>query len=329
MFLYSENYLEQVKLLAGSSQNLSLAVAFWGNGAEKLFDDWQGGNLKILCNLSNGGTNPHTVRQLMALQGAEVRQANDLHAKVMLGESAALIGSANFSANGLGYEGSECSGWQEAGVRIDAPSQLASIRTWFDRMWEVNRGNTISDQDLLNAQVNWNKKRTAIPEANVGARLLEQSLSAIKGRPIYLAIYRCSASEKALQDFESVKEKVQQAGGRTQGALDFFEDWPDEGNNSLPKDGQIICVYSGTKGSVRVENIWKRAPALDTGNIQILTRESLAGSWALERGDQDTLAKRLKPWLDTLNLNLEENARCLRLDAFLEWEISRNEHNGS
>ncbi|MNV90084.1 hypothetical protein D3C71_1844290 [compost metagenome] len=93
-------------------------------------------------------------------------------------------------------------------MRIDDPYQLDSIRTWFDRMWETNRGNTISDQDLLNAQVNWNKKRTAIPEANVGARLLEQSLSAIKGRPIYLAIYRCSASDKALQDFDAVKEKV-------------------------------------------------------------------------------------------------------------------------
>lgn len=54
MFLSSENYLDQVKLLAGSSQNLSLAVAFWGNGAEKSFDNWQGGNIKILCNLSNG-----------------------------------------------------------------------------------------------------------------------------------------------------------------------------------------------------------------------------------------------------------------------------------
>ena len=54
MFLSSENYLVQVKLLAGSSQNLSLAVAFWSNGAEKLFNNWLGGYLKILCNLSNG-----------------------------------------------------------------------------------------------------------------------------------------------------------------------------------------------------------------------------------------------------------------------------------
>lgn len=327
MFLNSENYLDQVKQLADSSQSLDLAVAFWGNGAEKLFENWQGGSLKILCNLSSGGTNPHTIRQLMALPGAEVRQANDLHAKVMLGESAALIGSANFSANGLGYEGNECTGWQEAGMRVDAPAQLGPIRTWFNRMWEVNKDNTISDQDLLSAQVNWDKRRAAIPAVNEGAPLLEQSLSAIKGRPIYLAIYRWSASEKAWQDFESVKEKVQQAGGRTRKTLDFFENWSDEGGNRLPEDGQIIIVYSGSKGAVRVENIWRRAPALDTGNIKILTREPSAGGWILPRADQDKLAERLKPWLNTLNL--EESARCIRLDAFLEWEARRKGYNGN
>ena len=80
------------------------AVAFWGRGAEELTRGIGHDNVKIICNLKSGGTNPYVIE---VLQHQNVRQNDLLHAKVYLGDNAAIVCSANASANGLGFEGRE------------------------------------------------------------------------------------------------------------------------------------------------------------------------------------------------------------------------------
>ena len=63
MFLNSENYLYQVRQLLAAA-NIWISHRFLGNGAEKLFDNWHGERLRIVCNLMSGGTNPLVIRQL-------------------------------------------------------------------------------------------------------------------------------------------------------------------------------------------------------------------------------------------------------------------------
>ena len=108
-FLHGKGYLDQVTEIIESHQDLSAAVAFWGSGVELLFRKRKGkARTRLLCNLGSGCCNPTVIRELLSRPDFEVRQLTDLHAKVVLGdENHIILGSANFSANGLSLEGSE------------------------------------------------------------------------------------------------------------------------------------------------------------------------------------------------------------------------------
>jgi len=324
MFLSSENYLDQVKQLADSSCNLSLAVAFWGDGSEKLFESWQGESLRILCNLGSGGTNPYVIRRLLALAntrcGIEMRTLDDLHAKVMLGDSAALIGSANFSANGLGLEGDECSGWCEAGLFTNEPKQLDDARTWFEIIW--SRAASISEEALRQAEENWKKRRDLRPSTGVSRRLVDQQASALRDRQVYLAIYWEPASEQAHQTFAEIQHELELSDRRMRQGFDFFEGWPDDKENALPEGADIIMIYYGPNGGIKVQSAWRRDPELDKEPIKVLRKILYVGGWSFSRQDQDLLAKRLKPWLQRLNEEgfFDDGARRVPLYTFLAWE---------
>ena len=136
MFLSNGQYLDQVRQLVENSQELAIAVEFWGEGSEALFDQRDGNDLRIICNLASGGTNPFVIRRLQRLENVKLRSLENLHAKVIRGNSGAVIGSANFSSNGLGLEGSESRHWLEAGVFTDEATQIQSIDAWYKEVWD-------------------------------------------------------------------------------------------------------------------------------------------------------------------------------------------------
>ncbi|MCB4825447.1 phospholipase D family protein [Roseicella aerolata] len=135
------------------------AVAFWGRGADELFSRsaHPEREVKIVCNLKSGGTNPAVIRKLVK-QGALVRQRGDLHAKVYVSDRGAVVTSANASANGMGLESSEAIGWLEAGVVIPDPSAPAA---WFEQIWPTCH--EITPSDLKVAQAAWQRRQRAKP----------------------------------------------------------------------------------------------------------------------------------------------------------------------
>ena len=58
MLIHGPRYFQVLKRALAEADRASLAIAFWGAGAERLFAGWQGRTLRIICNLSLGGTNP-------------------------------------------------------------------------------------------------------------------------------------------------------------------------------------------------------------------------------------------------------------------------------
>lgn len=162
-FLAGEQLHDAVRT-ALQGTDVRCAVAFWGNGAEA--DDFiaNAGTAEIVCNLSMGGTNPRVIRALLG-RGAKVRQHDQLHAKVYLGPTTAVVTSANASANGLALEGLEQAHWSEAGIEISR-SEAADVIAWLDKIWSQSR--KITDQDLRRAEALWKRRRSVKPTLSFG-----------------------------------------------------------------------------------------------------------------------------------------------------------------
>jgi len=334
MFLTSQNYLQEFKSLLQTGGHISLAVAFWGQGAQEVLDDaGGGGSLRLLCNLGGGGTNPRVIRDLLGLgsdrPGLEVLTLDTLHAKVAIGDQTTIVGSANISANGLGFEGPECVGWQEAGLLVSDNSLRLQMQAWFDDLWK--QGEKITEEKLKAAENVWLKNRGSRPLAVT--KLIEAPAASLKNRGIHLAIFRLDASEQALVEASLANKEAQRSDSPEirNARLDFFEDWPDDSNEPLPKDAPIIAMRYGPTRRVTRLAPWARVPQLDrkfassdTGNdisLVMLGKLDIVAGMSLSAEDSKVFAKRLKPWIDEIYYGQDpESARCLPLDDFLEWE---------
>lgn len=155
MFLRNSDALIQSveRVIANHRSNapIRIAVAFWGAGAEKLLSN-TGSRVQIVCNLMSGGTNPSVIRCLRLKPNIEVLQLNTLHAKVVIGDSGAIISSANFSTNGLGIEGAPS--WNEAGYFIESTHPAyQEIESWFADI--QSKSSVIKPEDIVKADLRW------------------------------------------------------------------------------------------------------------------------------------------------------------------------------
>ena len=132
------------------------AVAFWGTGASAHLFPQQGfRKVRILCDLSQGGTNPDELILLGAPSNKALRQVERLHAKVYLSKRGAIIGSANASDNGIGFAGA--SGLIEAGILVEPDSEsFKAAGIWFEGLWEKSR--KIGPEALAAAEASWNAR---------------------------------------------------------------------------------------------------------------------------------------------------------------------------
>lgn len=144
-----------------SKGDTACAVAFWGAGATRMFGDAEGRSIRIICNLASGGTNPYEIEKMMKAFGEQnVRQMDNLHAKVYIGTEGSVVASANASANGLGLEGKEQQQWLEAGVKL---SETTEVLTWFDGLFDSNETRPITGADLKKAKAQWKSRRRNRP----------------------------------------------------------------------------------------------------------------------------------------------------------------------
>lgn len=247
MFLTADDYLKSVEGLLDDSKSIDIAVAFWGQGAELLIPQ-TGKKLRILCNLAMGGTNPKVIKDLQAYPSVEIKALNRLHAKVMIGERQAIIGSANCSANGLNYEGDELKGWYEAGYRIDDATQLEHMQAWFDSRWA--EADPITASMLKDAARIWGQ-RSQTRRFKTEGQLLQMPLEDLARRDISMLFWRDRVSERAEQHFEAIKKSAGNPELTTAWAV--YEDWFDD----LRVGQTIIDVRIGTRGGVEVSGLFE------------------------------------------------------------------------
>lgn len=243
MFLHSENYNNAIKTVIKDAKSIDIAVAFWGKGAEALIPE--GKRIRIICNLGSGATNPDVIARLLSCKGVEVRDLDSLHAKVVLTKERAIVGSANFSTNGLNFEGhEELQGWHEAGLVTDNQEHLDDMQSWFNDRWQESL--EITDSLLKAAKEVWNSRFNTRPyDLRKGKRLLDIPEASLAGRNIVVAVYRTRLSEMAKEKLQQKKDEAQDP-VLTKG-WECYEDW-----DELEIGNIVIDVYIGPKEGVHI-----------------------------------------------------------------------------
>ncbi len=272
----------------------SIAVAFWGTGAPESLGLTKVGpeGIRIVCNLSSGGCNPEVIRDLLK-RGFNIRAHQDLHAKVYIGESSAVVGSANASSGGLGLA-EDGAGWKEACVSVDTKPQIDELQVWFEALWE-------DASDLLSPQVArllLENARLFPPEMRVDPEevlsALRKDKESLRNKSVFVSI-----------DWEPydqrVSRKIKELGKEIGGSIDAWQEWDD-----MPGSAYIISFYSkGPEGRVKFDGVFRTPPEpkkeldAETGAIFVprarlileTFRVGNAGDWldAVRRWREDAL----------------------------------------
>ena len=332
MLLDGEKYLDKVSDLIKISNTIRIAVAFWGAGSELLFDGVVGKQLRIICNLSMGGSNPVVIEKLMAMKNVEIRQLDQLHAKLVLSEQGMVVGSANMSANGLSFEGKESDSFFELGIYSTDSSLLTEAVHWFDKKWKKAR--TIDEKDIESAKRAWSRRRGLRPSIENNNKektgLLETDMVDLKDRPIYFVICRDSGPEEAINYLNEIAKREELSSGK----LHVYTGWSD---GQLPRErGDIIIpIYVGVRGGITIYS-----PQIPLPEFRKVTRNAIWDVTAIMKkedyrnilpfrfgnDDRQHLVKPIRTWFDEcLKKEFENNENGLTkpVSEFLKW---RNSH---
>ncbi|MDG9922404.1 MULTISPECIES: phospholipase D family protein [unclassified Pseudomonas] len=258
-FVAPDQYKQRLEQLLDDEHDLALAIAFWGEGALELISSRPSKSFRLLCNLKSGGTNPYVIRELCTLAKnsdgrIQILQCDRLHAKVVVGERQALIGSANVSTNGLGLGDQGVAHWLEAGVLASDETVVGSARNWFDELWKSNGVRSIRNEDIEAAAKVWTQNRRGwqLPgDPQDEFDLHSFSASDLEGLPAYVLLYRSRVSEEAVE----VTEEFEAQQPESADALDWwpFESWPV--NLSDEKEVDHLSIYYATNGRVIVDGV--------------------------------------------------------------------------
>ncbi len=221
-FVDGTQLLEQLRLEYLRTQRADLAVAFWGRNASENLGIKNARGMRIVCNLMSGGTNPNEIRALRR-RGADVRQLNDLHAKIGIVGDMSFVGSSNMSANGLGIEGDPAL-WREANVVYG--NARPEIKNMFDTFWGA--ATEINEADLETAEAAWARRQegNAAVAARRGGRSLVDVLrtapAELDALNVRMVVYDTvtDAEEKAVLD--NANERARDQYGE---AFSVYWDW--------------------------------------------------------------------------------------------------------
>lgn len=187
-FLYGEDILRTIRQLTRSSKPLKIAVAYWGeDGIEEtgLKDRVQkdAANIEIICDLTSGACNPIPIEALRD-SSVVVKSCDGMHAKVWISGNNVVVGSANVSTNGLGFDSVESKKHNiEAAVHISDRDFARTATKWFKDIYQGNNSNVVTDEQIAFARERWTYRQKS-PDRNriKGNSILDESEQYLNGR---------------------------------------------------------------------------------------------------------------------------------------------------
>ena len=230
-----------------------MAVAFWGKGAADRIG-LRGDGVRVVCNLTGGGTNPQAIRELMN-RDVWVRHLPSLHAKLGVVGDVSFLGSSNVSTNGLGNEGAE-GDWAEFNILYKQVRKEIEAR--FEELWNHEECRDVDDV-ALEAQRSWILRTRANAEVTLGStigsgrtilQVLKDDPHALDQVPVYVVTYVPEDSK----ELDAANEKVRDRHGSD---WECYQSW-----SSLPPDCYLLDFEDGeTLGWVgilrRISGIWE------------------------------------------------------------------------
>ena len=242
-----------IERIIKESKNVYLAVAFWGQGSSDILRKSKDKEIKIICNLESGATNPYEIIKIGQMIGFNnIRSIKNLHAKVYLTDGNLILGSSNFSANGLSLEGDETNKLIEANILVEDNSIINKAHNWFDTLWanarEVNKSyceKFISD---------WAKRRKGTGQKN-------------KENDFFKACQNGEYNEERIYiiidtgGFTREEEIVGDKEARIALKGDLFYEGKEisywYGYESVPRDAFVISYFLEDNGQLEYYGIWK------------------------------------------------------------------------
>ena len=287
--------IKSLQAAVSSEAEICLAVAFWGAGAADRLGLTGGHKARVICNLSMGGTNPSEIRKLLK-RGVNVLQHSKLHAKIgIVGTGLSFVGSSNMSANGLGFEAADLTGWEEANVLFDHVDQDVLER--FEALW--NQSQSITKDDLKAAEKSWRARRTlCLQELKVPESDRISLWTAISTNSDRLRSFPCSIAyyyemdDDEKQEFFAAEKAIKAEFGKGRTA---FMDWDD-----LPEGYIIEACRSRKRGShikdVGITRKPPNAPTYTNGKtpFQVVDKiRELPGFMAIKKTDLENFKELL------------------------------------
>ena len=216
-FLTGDEIAREIKHLVNKRGKVRAAVAFWGSGAAEETGLASKGKGQILCDLFSGACNPNEVRKLRD-SGLEVRTLHGMHAKLWINGDSVILGSANASTNGLGFEQKTMTSAlrdipnTEVNILIRDRNLSKAAVDWFDCQW--GQAKLITKQELKEAKSLWERRKRRGPgrvsdisilTAVNDSRLLRHFSN------LEVTAYINEASDEAEQIFEEEKREYPEA----------------------------------------------------------------------------------------------------------------------
>lgn len=152
------NFQEAILKLSKLSKTCKVAIAYCGQDGYQFFpENHRPESIKFLIDTSTntvkqGMTNPNGVERL--LQIGEVRSLERLHAKIIIFDKAALIGSINLSENSLNQ--------YQCCIEVNNANIVQGLNVWFNKYWKI--AENINENKIRKLIKIWPNKKGSIPE---------------------------------------------------------------------------------------------------------------------------------------------------------------------
>jgi hypothetical protein len=250
-----------LRQLRRSSPPAEMAVAYWGEGASAMLGlDDPLVSTKIICDLQSGRCNPREISYIRRLPMVQIKVLDGLHAKVYLFSCAAVVGSSNASSNGLTDGSSDGRYRSEANILLHDPAILQSLRTWFDRQWQLALN--VTDEMCDSARRRWEIIQQSAPKLRQSHSAPNTLLSRLRSHPAFFSrfpvrVLAYSPSETSPQAREAFKAQAE--GEYSAEELKSEEPFYEIDNDWSLERGELILDFTfGRRHSKpRYHGIWR------------------------------------------------------------------------